>query len=499
MKLFRKVTGGGKQKAWSQPNFWASNAANMYGTTGLATNKEWLDHDFESYVSGIFKDNGVVYSCVQTRMLVFSEARMAYQRLEKGRPGELFSKPDLDIFETLPNMLSIMELDASIAGNSYITKTDDQGRYGNSASGKGLRLTRLKPSQVEIVIFSPSGNPWAPDARIGGYLYRPYQTGGVSSVQDDEHGAAILLMPDEVAHYAPMPDPQARFRGMSWLTPVLREIGADKFAMEHKKQFFRGGATLGHVIKFPEGVGQDDYDQFVAKFKASHEGVDNAYKTLFLGGGADVSTVGVDLRQLEFSQTQGHGETRIAAASGVPPVIVGLSEGLQAATYSNYSQARRRFADGTLRPLWRLAAHALSKLVEVPDGARLWYDDRDVAFLRDDKKEEAEIVETTARAAKALVDAGWEDESVKKYLVSRNPMDLKHTGLVSVQLLPPGTQVDPFTGQPKPGGGQDDKKPADDKKPSAKPKPRPVKMDVSQDVLTKLLSEGWTLVPEEEN
>jgi phage portal protein BeeE len=56
--------------------------------------------------------------------------------------------------------------------------------------------------------------------------------------------------------------------------------------------------------------------------------------------------------------TQGAGETRIAAAAGVPPVIVGLSEGLQAATYSNYSQARRRFADGTMRPLWRNAAVA---------------------------------------------------------------------------------------------------------------------------------------------
>jgi hypothetical protein len=59
------------------------------------------------------------------------------------------------------------------------------------------------------------------------------------------------------------------------------------------------------------------------------------------------------MKQIDFKVTQGHGETRIAAAAGVPPIIVGLSEGLEAATYSNYGQARRRFADVTMRPLWR--------------------------------------------------------------------------------------------------------------------------------------------------
>jgi hypothetical protein len=31
-----------------------------------------------------------------------------------------------------------------------------------------------------------------------------------------------------VAHWSPIPDPLANFRGMSWLTPVLREIDADQ-------------------------------------------------------------------------------------------------------------------------------------------------------------------------------------------------------------------------------------------------------------------------------
>jgi hypothetical protein len=102
------------------------------------------------------------------------------------------------------------------------------------------------------------------------------------------------------------------------------------------------------------------------KFKVGHEGEWNAYKTLFLASGADVKTVGADMKQVDFSAVQGHGETRICAAARVPPIIVGLSEGLDSATYSNYGQARRAFADLTMRPLWRNVAGSLARIVDVP-------------------------------------------------------------------------------------------------------------------------------------
>jgi hypothetical protein len=68
--------------------------------------------------------------------------------------------------------------------------------------------------------------------------------------------------------------------------------------------------------------------------KENHAGADNAWKTLNLYPGADVTVVGANLKDIDFKNVRGGGETRIAAAAGVPPVIVGLSEGLAAATYS---------------------------------------------------------------------------------------------------------------------------------------------------------------------
>src|SRR5205823_12554188 len=51
------------------------------------------------------------------------------------------------------------------------------------------------------------------------------------------------LLPDEVAHWAPIPDPENAGIGMSWLTPVIRELQADWAATEHKLRFFVNGAA----------------------------------------------------------------------------------------------------------------------------------------------------------------------------------------------------------------------------------------------------------------
>src|SRR5206468_3719025 len=114
-------------------------------------------------------------------------------------------------------------------------------------------------------------------------------------------------------------------------------------------------------------------EQWVEVFEDQHEGALNAYKTLYLGQGADATVVGSNLKDLDYAIVQGHGETRISAAGGMPAIIVGFSEGLEAATYSNFNQARRLCGDKTLRPWWRNLCASLQTLVPAPPGAELWY------------------------------------------------------------------------------------------------------------------------------
>ena len=112
---------------------------------------------------------------------------------------------------------------------------------------------------------------------------------------------------------------------------------------------------------------------------------------MLLEGGADATVIGANLRQLDFAITQAAGENRIAVAGGVPSIVAGLKEGLQASTYSNYTQAMRRFGDMTGRSLWRSMSGALETVAPAPRGQHLWYDTSDIAALRQDAKDEAEI------------------------------------------------------------------------------------------------------------
>lgn len=373
--------------------------------------------------------NPVVFACMAVRSLVFSAVRFRWQRLLNGKPSDTFGTGDLALLETpwvggtTQDLLSRTIQDADLAGNAYWTVVRE---------GRALALVRLRPDWVEIAVEKR----WVRGGQLGwrkiGYVYTE---GGPQSGADP-----VILLADEVAHFAPLPDPMAQYRGMSWLTPVIREVQADGLMTKHKSMFFQNGATPNMVIKHDAAANEEKVRRFQARLDESYTGVDNAYRTLNLYPGADVTVVGNQFRQIDFRAVQGAGETRIAAAAGVPPVIVGLSEGLAAATYSNYGQARRRLADGTIHPLWQNVAGSFAPLLPSQAGARLWYDATGVPFLREDEKDAATIAETQARTIRTYVDGGYTPESAVAAVNAGDLRLLVHTGLFSVQLQRPGTE-----------------------------------------------------------
>lgn len=435
---------------WASQFAFGGNTYSFFPQQTLTGNREEIGADFRGYIEGAYKSNGVVFACCITRQLVFSEARFQFRERQSGRPGNLFGSRDLQILErpwvngTTGDLLSRMIQDVDLAGNFY------------GARRRNNRVKRLRPDWVTIIMGTNAQAAEVDpedfnelDAEVLGYAYHP---GGKGSGKDPE-----ILLREEVAHFAPIPDPAASYRGMSWITPVIREVMGDSAATSHKLQFFENGATPNMVISLDPAVNDDASKRLQAAIADRFAGMHNAYETMVLGGGAKVEVVGKDMKQIDFKVTQGHGETRIAAAAGVPPVIVGLSEGLEAATYSNYGQAKRRMADGTMRPLWRGAAASLSTIVKVPEAAELWYDDRDIPFLQEDLKDAAEIRKVDSDAIKALTEAGYEPKSVIDAVTSGDLTRLKHTGVFSVQLQPPGSQGG---GNQPPDGATD--APADD-------------------------------------
>lgn len=415
---------------------YATNNYLLVTGVGGHGNTESIEGSFVGAVTGAFKGNGPVFAAMLARSMLFSEARFAFQRLRGGRPGDLFSTEDLRLLETpwtngtTGELLSRMIQDVDLAGNFFARRES------------ATHLRRWRPDWVDIVM---SGDPHEdPDVDVVGYVYWP---GGRARGAE-----AVPHVPEEVVHWSPIPDPLATYRGMSWLTPVLRDVQSDRLATSHKLKFFENGATLQTVISLDKAVTPKQFKEFQEKFEASHVGAENAYRNLVVGGGASVEVIGANLQQLDFRATQGAGETRIASASGIHPVILGLSEGLSGSSLNqgNFGAARRLTADKTMRPLWRSACAALQRVVRTPRDARLWFDDRDVAFLREDRKDLAEIQAREAQTIRQLIDGGYTPDSVTAAVANQDWALLKHSGLLSVQLQPPGAQTsgDKINGQP---------------------------------------------------
>ena len=391
---------------------------------------------FDALVQQAFRSNAVVFACELARLQLFSEARFQFQQMRNGRPSELFGNPSLDILEhpwptaITGDLLTRALLDADFGGTAFNAK-------------RGSTIRRLRPDWVTMILGSdndPNVEAGDIDADVLGIAYYP---GGKNSGRPPE-----FLLREEISIFAPIPDPLASFRGMPWIVPVLREIIADKQMTDHKSAYLVNGATPNLTVAIDkdlkEAANPAAFSEWVEAFKKTNPTANQweRYKTWYLAGGTTVTKVGSNMQEIDFKQVQGAGETRIAAAAGVPPVIVGLSEGLQAATYSNYGQARRRFADNTMRPLWRNIAGSLETIVPPPAGARLWYDDRDIQALAEDKKDLAEVRTLESQQIRTLLDAGWEPDSVIDAVTTGDMTRLKgnHSGLFSVQLQPAGTQ-----------------------------------------------------------
>lgn len=280
-----------------------------------------------------YKSSGPVFALVLARMQVFSQVRFQWTRFQGSQPGDLFGTPELSVLEnpwpggTTPDLLARMEMHDSLAGNAYVRRT------------RRDQLNVLRPDFVTIILGSQedADHPAdAADVEVAGYLYIP------------PGGRPQLFLPDEVAHFAPIPDPWFHFLGQSWITPVLRELQGDQAAVEHKFRYFENGATVNLAIKFDPAVSIDAVKAFRELLEEDHRGVANAFRTLYLGGGADPVPVGSTLKDMDYAVVQGRAESRLAAAAGVPPSWVGFSEGLQGSALNagNFDSARRRFSDG---------------------------------------------------------------------------------------------------------------------------------------------------------
>ena len=405
-RMIDRIRSGGERSLLPEPELVA-----FMSQTYAGQKSEQVIRTFRDYSSLGYAANSVVFACVLARLQMIAQAEFKFQDLATGK---LYDDPELEILHrpwpngTTGDLLARMEQHNSISGNAFVRRDGDV-------------LIVHRPDWVEI-ISAPSF-----DGRhdVLGYVY---SEGGLGQSE------GIDFRVDEVAHWSPLPDPLGRHRGMSWLTPVLREINADVAMTRHRQVFFDNAATPNLMLKYQQKLNNETLASIKERWQARYGGPAGAGGTVVLDEGADLTVVGSSFKDMDYDVVQSAGEARIAAAAGVPAIVAGLSRGLDAATYSNYEQALKAFGNGTMAFLWQSVAAALAPLVNVPDGSRLWYDVSGIPALRDGEAERAATMQVLAQTASTLLTAGYESESIVDALTSGDLTLLKHTGLVSVQL-----------------------------------------------------------------
>jgi hypothetical protein len=181
-----------------------------YALTGqtLQGGSEEIPGNFAGYTRAAYKGNGIVFACMEVRK------RLVVQRGTVQVPAVAVG----------PSRRSVRE-PGSLAARGAVAERHDRGSAGADGAGQFalwqlLRavtrggLQRMRPDWVHIILGSNANPDEASlqlDAKPIGYAYYP---GGPTKpgVQP------VLLDVSEVVHYAPRPDPEARFRGLSWMT-----------------------------------------------------------------------------------------------------------------------------------------------------------------------------------------------------------------------------------------------------------------------------------------
>src|SRR5262249_42275657 len=159
----------------------------------------------------VYAGNGVVFAAILMRLLIFSEVTFKFQSADD---KHLFGNPTLSVLEHpfgpdshTGELLVRMEQDVSLAGNRYTWQPPGEDGL--------VRLRRDWTTFVPGLVDGPGGGQYR---RKVGFMF------GDPAKLANNPDLAQFYDTDEVVHWAPISDPAADFRGMSWLTPVVRNV-----------------------------------------------------------------------------------------------------------------------------------------------------------------------------------------------------------------------------------------------------------------------------------
>ncbi len=203
-------------------------------------------------------------------------------------------------------------------------------------------------------------------------------------------GRKIRYEPENVVHFKDF-NPTSQFYGMGATLPVRNSLTLDLFQVIYNKTFFSNNARPDAILQVDEVLDGPIRKRMLKAWEAMHRGLRSAHRVALLEGGTKYVETNRSQKDMEFREGRKQNREEMLAAYGVPPIVVGLSEGVNFATAKEQYKA---FWNNTLMPKMRRFQSTLTmrsrQIFLIPD-AIAQGDTSKVEALRADAKMTSEV------------------------------------------------------------------------------------------------------------
>lgn len=382
-----------------------------------------------------YGNNSIVYACLRLLSQSVPEAPLlAYQVGPDLERKPLPHDHALAALIRAPNplmteyeMIELITLCLGIVGRSHWWKQRD--RAGRVAALWPLRPDRVGPrygggeDDAEI----------ATDARLavlGGWTYVP--PGG---------GEAQFIPLDDMLSFN-FPDPAGEtggiVEGLGWVQVLAREIETDNEATTFVGSLLKNNAMPGAVLKVKQPNISKDAAERIKRLFGNQFGGTQRGMTAVVDADTEFLAAGFSLQQLEFPDLRNIAESRIAAAAGVPAVLVGLKVGIDAGIKATITEQRQYFSETTLANYWRRLSDQFTNdlAAEFGEGIVCRFDASQVKALAEQSKTQLQPIKEGFVAGAVTID---------EYRVRVLGLPELPNGLGAVLLIPSTSTATPTT------------------------------------------------------
>jgi HK97 family phage portal protein len=350
-----------------------------------------------------YANNSIVYACLRLLSQSVPEAPLLAYQMGAGEVKDPlpFAHP-LAALIRAPNplmteyeMIELITLHLGIVGRSHWWKQRD-------AAGRVAALWPLRPDRV-----GPRYGGGVEDAAIardarlsvlGGWTYIPPGAGEAQFIPLDD--MLSFNFPD------PAGETGGIVEGLGWVQVLAREIETDNEATTFVGALLKNNAMPGAVLQTKQpNLSKDAADRIKRIFGGQFGGVQRGM-TAVLDAETTYTAAGFNLQQLEFPDLRNIAESRIAAAAGVPAVLVGLKVGIDAGIKATITEQRQYFSETTLANYWRRLADQFTNdlAAEFGDGIVCRFDTTKVKALAEHSKQQLQPIHDGFVAGGVLVD-----------------------------------------------------------------------------------------------